>query len=322
MDEMNRVLSLAAAKKRVMCVGNATMDCISIVKRFPKLSKTEKSGVGYCQRGGNASNICTILRNLGVDVEFFGVLCSSPMCASIKRDMTARGIKSHHCPQCMEDPPFSSVVVNQRTRTTHVVACNKSFPYPTMEDFEKLDLSTYGWIHFRGCRPEITIQMMRAVDAYNQTQSDKIIISMDFDMDLTANWPLVDYCDYVFFYKALAEETGWKSAREGCVDIDQMLRLRFGINMKRPFVVFIWSIQKIGLMDLDGNYIRTTSYKPTRFVDNLGAMEVVVSGFIYGLYVRGRSPRVAADFASLIANYKCTKYGFDHIPNILEVPDL
>ncbi|XP_023161489.1 ketohexokinase-like [Drosophila hydei] len=320
MEDSRAVLSMAMGKKTILCVGYLNIDCISIVKRFPKPNEVQTSTMGNWQRGGNAGNNCTVLRNFGADVEFFGVLSASPMISFIQNDMHMRGIKWDNCPKCNEPPPLSSVIVNRKTHVSQVLNCKKSFPYPTLEDFQKLDLSTYGWIHFRGCRADITIEMMKVVDAYNQTHSDKIVISMDFDTELTKNWPLVDYCQYVFFYRSLAKEMGWKSARASCENIDDMLNMRFGINLQRPFFMFLWNMQNFSFMDYDSNYYRTTSYKPKRFVDSLGATEAFVSGFIYAVYVRERTHRIAADFASLIANYKCTKHGFDHLPNILQVP--
>ncbi|XP_030570466.1 ketohexokinase [Drosophila novamexicana] len=322
MDEPNRKLSWAVGKKTVLCVGYSVIDCISIVRRFPRIDEIERSVKGYWQRGGNAANTCTVLRNLGVDVEFFGVLSSAPMFSIMLHDMKVRGIKIDNCPRSNQDPPFSSVIVNKSSGTCTIVNCNNSFPYPTLDDFKMLDLSKYGWIHFRGNRPEITTEMMQAVEAYNATQTEKIVISVDMDGSFKEHWPLVDYCEYAFFYRQLADQQQWKSPREACISIDEHLAMRFGINLKRPLVVVLWNLQNVGIMDHNSDYHRATAYRPKKFVDSLGATEVFVGAFIYAVYVRERSHQIAANFANLMASYKCIKCGFDHISDILMAPVL
>ncbi|XP_032599045.1 ketohexokinase isoform X2 [Drosophila grimshawi] len=174
MVDPNCKLSWAIGKKTVLCVGSTNVDCILMVKRFPKPNVPEQSTNAYWTRGGMAANICTVLRNLGVSVEFFGVLSSSPMFSLLMDDMRMRGINTDNCPRCQQEPPFSSLLINESTGSCTVVNCNNSFPYPTLEDFQKLDLSKYGWIHFRCRQPEVTIEMMKSVEAYNATQMNKI----------------------------------------------------------------------------------------------------------------------------------------------------
>ncbi|XP_034481434.1 ketohexokinase [Drosophila innubila] len=322
MDRSDNRLSWAAGKKKVLCVGGAVIDCISIVRKFPKVMMPERSIKGFWQKGGHAVNTATVLKNLGINVELFVLLSNNPMFRLLLDDMRFRGIEIDNCPRCEDTPPFSSVILSKLSKTCTITNCTSSFPYVTLEDFQKLDLSKYGWIHFRGSKPEVTVEMMKLVVAYNENHEEKILISMDVNTELNSIWPLTNYCDYVFFSKQLGFEHGWQTPREACRSIDEKLRLRFGINLKRPFVVFLWGKRGAGLLDYNSNYSRSHAVKNRRVVESLGAGEAFVGAFIYAVYVRDRTNSAAADFANRMASHKCTKYGYDHMSDILVAPVL
>ncbi|KAL7734925.1 hypothetical protein ACLKA6_011195 [Drosophila palustris] len=322
MDRCDNRLSWAAGKKKVLCVGNAVIDCISIVRRFPRGMRTERSIKGYFQRGGHAANTATVLRNLGMSVELFCLLSNNPMFRILLDDMRLRGIEIDNCPRCENPPPFSSVILSKASKTCTITNCSSLFPYVTLEDFQKLDLGKYGWIHFKGSQSKVTAEMMKLVAAYNEEHEEKILISMDVNAELKDIFPLTSYCDYVFFSKQLGFEHGWNQPRDACKTIDKMLRQRCGINLKRPFVVFLWGSRGAGLLDHNSSYSRSHAVKQRRIVDSLGAGEAFVGSFIYAVYVRQRTNSAAADFANRMASHKCRRAGFDHMADILVAPVL
>ncbi|ALC43701.1 CG7551 [Drosophila busckii] len=322
MSKLGDKLSWAVGKKRVLCVGNCVIDCISMIDEFPKPDRPERTIRGYWQRGGNASNTCTVLSNLGIRTEFFGMLSSAPMFRMILDDMRHRGIKMDNCPRTNADPPFSSVILTRATRSCNIVNCSEAFPYVNSEQFAKLNLSDYGWIHFRGKEFKQTLEMMQAVESFNATSREKIIVSMDLDSSLNEMWQLVSLCDYVFFSKRLALERDWLNPKDACLNIDEKLRMRFGLNLKRPLVVFLWGKQGAAIMDQSGKYTRMPAYRPKPLRDALGAGDTFVAAFIYAVYARGRSTEIAVDFGNRMASHKCTKHGYDHIADILVAPVL
>ncbi|KAH8390953.1 hypothetical protein KR215_002548 [Drosophila sulfurigaster] len=318
MDRCDRRLSYAAGKKKVLCVGNAVVDCISIVNKFPKVMKPERCVKGIWQRGGKATNTATVLRNLGMNVEIFVMLSTNPMFRLLLDDLRLRGIGIDNCPRHESNPPFSLVFLTRDTKTCTITNCTSKFPYVTLEDFKKLDLNNYGWIHFRG-RPSDEA-MMKHVAAHNAMHKEKIFVSMEVVSDLDNLWPMLECCDYAFFSKQLAFQYGWQRPRDACRCLDEMMGFR--LTNKRPYVLFMWGKRGVGLLDNIGNYLRVRAHKIARVVDALGAGEAFVGAFIYALYVRERTATIAASFANRMAAHKCTKFGFDHMANILVEPPL
>jgi sugar/nucleoside kinase (ribokinase family) len=46
------------------------------------------------------------------------------------------------------DAPTSIVIISQTTGSRTIIHSNKNLPELTLDDFKKLDLSQYSWIHF------------------------------------------------------------------------------------------------------------------------------------------------------------------------------
>ena len=64
------------AKKSVLCVGLTCLDIVTEVDSF-LVEDTDRRSLGMSwRRGGNATNNCTVLSQLGVKPEFFGSLSS------------------------------------------------------------------------------------------------------------------------------------------------------------------------------------------------------------------------------------------------------
>lgn len=125
-------------------------------------------------RGGNASNSSTILASIGVNVEYLGTLaddallrcfdfirynseesvCSASIFSDILRfqqdDMTSLGIKHENCPIIKNcgNGPLSIVVCSKETGSRTIVHAKGNLPELKFDDFAKLNLRDYSWIHF------------------------------------------------------------------------------------------------------------------------------------------------------------------------------
>lgn len=135
-----------------------------IFKRFAelKIDKTASMCVCVCvfsralkgrwQRGGNASNLCTVLRQLGNKCEFMGPLSNSKAFSFLIEDCHDRGIQIDHCVyHSAPIAPFSSVILNEATGSRTIVHSNADMPMLTADDFRKIPFENYGWIHFEVC---------------------------------------------------------------------------------------------------------------------------------------------------------------------------
>lgn len=104
---------------------------------------------GRWQRGGNASNICTVLRQLNTECEFIGTFSKSQAFSFLIEDCHDRGIEINHCVyHATPTAPFSSVILNEATGSRTIIYSNGNMPILTADDFRKIPYERYKWIHF------------------------------------------------------------------------------------------------------------------------------------------------------------------------------
>ncbi|XP_077582643.1 ketohexokinase isoform X2 [Stigmatopora nigra] len=70
-------------QKKILCVGLVCLDIISVVEQFPREDSDSRCLSQRWQRGGNASNSCTVLSLLGSPCAFMGSLCAGPVASNI-----------------------------------------------------------------------------------------------------------------------------------------------------------------------------------------------------------------------------------------------
>ncbi|KAJ6661166.1 hypothetical protein lerEdw1_015302 [Lerista edwardsae] len=66
--------AVSMAEKPILCVGLVCLDIISLVDRYPEEDTDTRCLSQRWQRGGNASNTCTVLSLLGAPCAFMGSL--------------------------------------------------------------------------------------------------------------------------------------------------------------------------------------------------------------------------------------------------------
>jgi sugar/nucleoside kinase (ribokinase family) len=81
-------------------VGLACLDVILLTVSFPLEDSDQRALDRYSNRGGNASNVATVLAELGdVDVEFLGTLAEDLESEAMVRDFKAHNIRIDRCPR-------------------------------------------------------------------------------------------------------------------------------------------------------------------------------------------------------------------------------
>ncbi|XP_023173172.2 ketohexokinase [Drosophila hydei] len=299
------------AVKPVLCVGCTVIDFVTINESFPTEDTDRRCLDGYWQRGGNASNVSTVLRLLGANVDFFGMLSRSNGFRVLLDDLDQRGIGIQHCPKTEKDPPFSSVIIVKETGSRTIVHCNKNYPYITWEDFRKIDLDRYGWVHFEARQSQETIKMIKTVQEHNRNHNSNILISLDFETTFEKNLPLCGLCDYVVFSSELASQQGWKSSQETCYALASSLK------PECPSIICPWGSTGAACLDTVFNkFSNVAAFKPDHIVDTLGAGDSFMAGFIYATYVMQCSLSDAVSFANRVAGHKITDFGYDHIAEL------
>ncbi|KAM7357361.1 ketohexokinase-like [Cochliomyia hominivorax] len=309
-------------QKRVLCVGMCVLDIIHLCAEYPEEDTDKRCLDGYWQRGGNASNNCSVLSKLGAKSEFLGMTSSAPAFQFLYEDCKQRNINISNCPQTVMNPPFSSVILVKSKGSHTIVHANTGFPILKFDHFRKIDLSQYTWIHFEGRNVEETKQMIDMIRDYNKHQSGDhhIKISVELEKLNKDLFILAMRCDVVFVGKDIAQHLGWSTAKEAVYNSQQIIedlrKAEKGENFPLPFIICPWGSECSAALDIFNNeYYSSKAMTVENIVDSLGAGDTFVAAVIFALNNLSISLSEAVDFGNRVAAYKIQHRGYDCVEN-------
>ncbi|XP_075391798.1 ketohexokinase isoform X3 [Tenrec ecaudatus] len=250
-------------EKQILCVGLVVLDIINVVDKYPEEDSDSRCLSQRWQRGGNASNSCTVLSLLGAPCAFMGSLAPG-----------------------------------------HVA---KNLPDVSAEDFEKVDLTRFKWIHIEGRNASEQVKMLQRIDHHNagQPPEQKVRVSVEVEKPREEIFQLFGYGDVVFVSKDVAKHLGFQSAADA-------LRGLYSRTRKGATLICAWAEEGADALGPDGRLVHSDAFSPPRVVDTLGAGDTFNASVIFSLS-QGKSVQEALRFGCQVAGKKCGLQGFDGI---------
>ncbi|KAM9717204.1 ketohexokinase isoform 3-T3 [Menidia menidia] len=297
-----------AGQKRILCVGLVCLDIISVVEEYPEEDSDSRCLSQRWQRGGNASNSCTVLSLLGARCAFMGSLAAGPVADFILHNFQKFGIDAslvtEHA-QCTS--PASVVISNIRTGSRTILHRNRDLPDVTVADFSKVNLNQFKWIHWEGRNADEQVKMIQQVQMFNSRllPSQRITISVEIEKTREPLYQLFPYGDVVFISKDVARHFGYESAGAALEGLYSRVK-------KGATLICAWAEKGADALGPDGLLIHSDAFPPESLVDTLGAGDTFNAGVIYTLS-NGGSLQDALIFGCKVAGAKCGFHGYDGI---------
>ncbi|XP_075451261.1 ketohexokinase isoform X8 [Ascaphus truei] len=295
-------------EKHILCIGLVCLDIISVVDKYPEEDSDSRCLSQRWQRGGNASNSCTVLALLGAPCAFMGSLAPGHMADYTRDSLRRYGIDvSHVITQAGSSFPASVVVSNVTNGSRTILHMNRNLPDVTAEDFQRVELPHYKWIHWEGRNAEEQVKMIRKVEEHNSScrPDQRISISVEIEKEREELYQLFPHGDLVFVSKDVAKHFGFHSAPEAVLGLYPRVK-------KGAYLVCAWAEKGADAVGPDGTVIHSDSFPPETMVDTLGAGDTFNASVIYTLS-RGQSLQEALTFGCRVAGKKCGMHGFDGI---------
>ncbi|XP_076473949.1 ketohexokinase isoform X2 [Bombus vancouverensis nearcticus] len=231
------------------------------------------------QRGGNASNTCTVLSQLGSPCEFFGTLSAEEHLSFLQNDMRSYNIDFSHCPMVEGiGCPISTVMLSLSSGSRTILHHNPNLPELTLKNFEQLHLEDYSWIHFEGRNLNEVLSMMQCVENYNnmlnysedsnskEIASSQVPITVSVELE-TPKQELLDllpYVDVAFISKDFAQSRGHDNMSETLKDIS-------GDAKSGATLICAWADRGAMARTPDNITVQSPAFPPQKVVDTLGA---------------------------------------------------
>ncbi|NXT21913.1 KHK Ketohexokinase, partial [Syrrhaptes paradoxus] len=297
-----------AGEKRILCVGLVCLDVISVVGTYPAEDSETRCVSQRWQRGGNASNSCTVLALLGAPCAFMGSLAPGHAADFVLGDLRRYGVDVRHAVLqpggCL---PTAVVIASASRGTRTILYADGNLPDVTARDFERVDLSQYKWIHVEARNAAEQAEMLRRVERHNRAvpAAERVRTSVEVEKPREELVQLMALGHVVFISKDLAQHFGYRSAPEAL----QGLRSRV---QPGATLICAWAEEGADAVGPDGELVHADAFPPETLVDTLGAGDTFNAAVIFALSA-GRTLQDALTFGCRIAGRKCGIQGFDGI---------
>ncbi|XP_063397529.1 ketohexokinase-like [Mytilus trossulus] len=299
--------------KRILVVGLACVDIISVVQDYPVEDSDQRVLDYYWQRGGNAANTSCVLSLLGAGSEFLGTFASDREAEFLKEVFQKYNVITENCVANTDNvkTPTSIVITNSKNGSRTILHHGKNWPEIQPEHFKKLDLIQYKWIHFEG-RPSCDYikDMLLWIDEYNKTVDKDARIHTSLEIEKTTRIgldALFDTADTIFVSKDYVKSRGYKTKEEGVQKL--YAKCREGSELICP-----WGEEGAVAMGTDEILHSSPAFPPKlsqgQNMETLAAGDTFNAAFILSRS-KGQSLRDALTFGCQVAGAKCGMKGID-----------
>ncbi|HHM06356.1 MAG TPA: ketohexokinase [Gammaproteobacteria bacterium] len=284
---------------QVLGVGVATVDIINTVAVYPSENGEVRALDQRILRGGNCTNTLVVLSLLGHRCTWAGTLGDDPDSRLVITDLSAHGVNLDPvCRVSRAKTPVSYITLSQATGSRTIVHY-RQLPEFSAEDFARIDLAPFQWLHFEGRHVADTAAMLQRA-AKLRTDAP---ISVEIEKPRPHVQRLFPRADVLFFSRHYAEACGF-------ADGPAFLKAMEGLAPKAERVL-AWG-ERGGYVALPGEAepLHAPATPLSRVVDTLGAGDTFNAAYI-DARLRDLAPAEALTRACLLAGRKCAQRGLE-----------
>jgi len=288
---------------KILAIGIATLDIINRVENYPSEDSEVRAIKQQICRGGNATNTLVVLSQLGHQCHWGGILVDEPDTVLIKQDLDYYNINTQSCLQLNSGKmPTSYITSSQQTGSRSIVHY-RDLPEFSFDDFLKIDLSHYDWVHFEGRNIKHTEKMLQ----YLRLNHPEIPCSLEIEKHRSNIEQLFQLPTHIMFSKHYASAKQYQ-----CAD-DLLSNVILGENI---IASCTWGKQGAWIKDIQGNLYHQAIFQPKQTIDTLGAGDTFNAGLI-DAFIYNQPIQQALEQASKLAGQKCGQQGFANLVRTL-----
>ena len=281
--------------KSFLLVGNCVIDQIFTLSEFPSEDQELRAETMSLAIGGNACNSAQILAQLGLRVEIISSMAQDPDAQWLIRQLERRQISSGLCQHHANgNTPRSNIWLNRQNGSRTIVHY-RDLAELELAHLEKIDPSSYQWIHFEGRNVETLLQLLPQWDDHTAP------ISLEMEKNRPQLKKLLPYVTTVIVSSAYLQQTGLSAT--------ECIRQLRQIN---PGLMVVCTLGPSGSIasDANGKIITTMAQQVSRVIDSTGAGDCFIAGLISQL-AQGKGFSAAIGYAHTLAANKIKQQGMN-----------
>jgi len=279
---------------QILGVGIATLDIINSLHQYPQEDQKLRINSQSIKRGGNAANSLVVLSQLGHQCAFAGMLAegSNPVRSDLSKyniDITPSAVTTS------DSTPTSYIILSEENGSRSIVHYRNQREF-TYEDFIKIDLTPFDWIHFEGRAVEETYKMLSHV----KKEKPHIPLSVEIEKPRDNIESLFELADILFFSKIYAAHHGFEDAKSFIVQIQK--------NVTAKELVCTWGSEDSVAVNLQGSLIVCPTCPPKKIIDTLAAGDTFNAAYI-DARLKKQTFTETLSAANKLAGQKCGQIG-------------
>ncbi|ERE67390.1 cytosolic carboxypeptidase-like protein 5 [Cricetulus griseus] len=339
-------------EKQILCVGLVVLDIINVVDKYPEEDTDRRCLSQRWQRGGNASNSCTVLSLLGARCAFMGSLAPGHVADFVLDDLRRHSVDLQYAVLQTEGSiPTSTVIINEASGSRTILHAYSFL----VADFRRrgVDVSQVAWQsqgdtpcsccivnNSNGSRtiilydtnlPDVSAKDFEKVDltrfpvlpqGRNASEQVKMLQRIE---QFNSKQPLPqrvrvsveiekprEELFQLFGYGEVVFVSKDVAKHLGFQSAAEALRGLYGRVKKGATLICAWAEEGADALDPEGQLLHSDAFPPPRVVDTLGAGDTFNAAVIFSLS-KGNSMQEALRFGCQVAGRKCGLQGFDGI---------
>jgi len=281
----------------VLAAGVATVDIINTVTTYPSEDDEVRAISQSILRGGNATNTLVVLSQLGHRCSWAGTIADDTHANIILQDLATYHIDISQSVKISDSiSPLSCITLSEDSGKRSIIHY-RELPELSFENFKRIDLSNYDWIHFEGRNVEQTLLMLQAVRQCKQS----LPVSVEIEKHRADIQCLYPFADYLFYSRAFVEQSGF----------DDAPAFLMSTHKQFPDIEHYcaWGNHGAYAIDRQADIFYAPAKSDSQVVDTIGAGDVFNAAII-DAKLNHYTFQAGLERACEVAGNKCSQYGF------------